>query len=336
MMSSFRGMMWGGMLVALLGCSQEEADGAMMAAPAPMQSVPGLEPSPVARPTAATMDPVTAPTGVGQAPATMDPAGGAGGAPGVGAAGPPGFEPPTSAGMEPPTMLDAGFDGDGAGEPVSGEGAAAEGFSPCPSDGEVCKVLPLGDSITYGLGVNGFGGYRVELFRKALADGKNITFVGSVDSGPQEVDGMPFPRQNEGHSGWTVSQIDGILDRALADDPHIILLMIGTNDMYMRPDGASERFDTLLGHLVESAPDALIVAAKITPLSSFGAAEVDKYNAALPGIVDAHAAAGEHVVLVDMFTDFSTSMLADGVHPNEEGYARMAEVWYEAIKDVLP
>ncbi len=28
-------------------------------------------------------------------------------------------------------------------------------------------------------------------------------------------------------------------------------------------------------------------------------------------------------------------MLGDGVHPNQQGYAFMADVWYAAIEDVL-
>ena len=35
-------------------------------------------------------------------------------------------------------------------------------------------------------------------------------------------------------------------------------------------------------------------------------------------------------------TDFPTSELGDGVHPNQAGYARMAGVWYEAIEPYLP
>lgn len=40
--------------------------------------------------------------------------------------------------------------------------------------------------------------------------------------------------------------------------------------------------------------------------------------------------------VVDMYAGFPTSLLADGVRPNAEGHARMADVWYEAIRDLLP
>src|SRR5699024_6487470 len=112
-------------------------------------------------------------------------------------------------------------------------------FNPCPTNGDVCKILPFGDSITYGIGFA--GSYRVHLFELAVKDNKNITFVGHStsadsggDNGPAMVAGKPFPKANEGHSGWTIMGTRGIDSRvpkpALDDHPHIILIHIGTND----------------------------------------------------------------------------------------------------------
>ena len=44
----------------------------------------------------------------------------------------------------------------------------------------------------------------------------------------------------------------------------------------------------------------------------------------------------EHVMLVDQFTDLPSSELGHGVHPNQQGYERMAGVWWDAIQDLLP
>ena len=209
-------------------------------------------------------------------------------------------------------------------------------FAPCPAAGEVCKILPLGDSITWGIGYD--GGYRVELFRRGLADGKSITFTGSVANGPRDVDGEPFPRNNEGHSGWKIDQLRSLIPApALQEEPHIVLLMIGTNDVAQNDNlaRAPERLGSLIDLLVTNVPDALIVVATLVPLS-FGSDGVRTYNAAIPDVVDARAAAGKHVLLVDMFTGFPTSELGDGVHPNQQGYERMAGVWYEAIASLLP
>jgi cellulase/cellobiase CelA1 len=40
------------------------------------------------------------------------------------------------------------------------------------------------------------------------------------------------------------------------------------------------------------------------------------------------------VHLVDMFSALTTADLADGVHPNAGGYAKMANVWFSALQSV--
>jgi lysophospholipase L1-like esterase len=62
---------------------------------------------------------------------------------------------------------------------------------------------------------------------------------------------------------------------------------------------------------------------------------VQTYNDAIPAVVQERASAGKHIVLVDQFTGFPTSELGDGVHPNQQGYERMAGVWYAAIGKLL-
>jgi lysophospholipase L1-like esterase len=219
-----------------------------------------------------------------------------------------------------------------------GSGGGASGaFDPCPPKGEACKILPLGDSITDGIGTNTTGGgYRVQLFKSSVADGKTITFVGGSANGPMMVDGMPFPRNHEGHSGWTIGQVDMQLipDPALNTNPHIVLVHLGTNDMYQMPNGAADRLDTLVGAIVADQPNALVAVSNIIPFPQ-AASTVMTFNAAVPGVVKKHADAGKHVIFVDQFADFPTSELGDGVHPNQTGYERMGRKWYDAIKSYL-
>jgi len=229
----------------------------------------------------------------------------------------------------------AGGAGAAAGSGAQGAGAGGIGASPmsgpCPEPPEVCKILPLGDSITYGIGYD--GGYRVELFRRAIADGKKLTFSGSVMNGPRMVEGMPFPRNNEGHSGWKIEQLEPLIPAPALDEvPHIILLMIGTNDVAQNDAlrAAPQRLAALLDLLAQHAPGALVVVATILPLGRSSSA-VDAYNEAIPAVVAERADAGKKILLVDQFDGFPASELGDGVHPNQQGYERMAAVWYEAI-----
>jgi hypothetical protein len=235
----------------------------------------------------------------------------------------------------------AGTGGGSAGSSAGGTGGSGGGgaYRPCPTDGSACKILPLGDSITWGIQYD--GAYRVQLFTKAVADGHKITFTGSVSNGPNMVSNQPFPRANEGHSGWRIDQITGLVPKPALDTvPHIVLLMIGTNDVYAASGQATmpERLGTLLDKLINAAPNALIVVAKITPLNNAGSnATIKTYNDAIPGLVQARAAAGKHIMLGDMNTGFTSAMLSnDGVHPNKSGYDFMGDTWYTLISSFLP
>ena len=98
-----------------------------------------------------------------------------------------------------------------------------------------CLVMPLGDSITEGKdGSSDGGGYREELFRRAHADGKAIKLVGSQSNGPATVDGVTWPRNHEGFSGYTIGALlnNNLTQNAIKTyKPNIVLLMIGTNNL---------------------------------------------------------------------------------------------------------
>ncbi len=152
-------------------------------------------------------------------------------------------------------------------------------YAPCPTNGSACKILPFGDSITRGAKSTDDGGYRSPLFKLIVAAKQKATFVGSAANGPAQVSGQPFPRMHEGHAGWTIdpgynmlsSSYSGISklvpSPALDANPSIILLMIGTNDLFARDTaGMATRLEALLDKIVQNAPNALIVLAQLTPL----------------------------------------------------------------------
>lgn len=243
--------------------------------------------------------------------------------------------------------------GGAAGDPGGGTGGDAGGknYSPCVAS-EPCRVLPLGDSITEGFGSSG-GGYRVELFRRAIQEGKNITFVGSLQNGPNRVNDQNFPRNHEGHGGYTIdsgggnSGISGdITNRAISNyRPQIILLMIGTNDVNgnINVNGAPMRLGNLIDDITTKAPDALLVVATIIPIDKADSNQrATAYNAAIPALVESRAAAGKHVVFLDnnaIFAsqpNFKTALLGDYLHPNDAGYAVLGKAFYDSIAPVLP
>ena len=224
-----------------------------------------------------------------------------------------------------------GAAGGGAGN--GGAGGSTASYNPCPTNGDPCKVLPLGDSITFG--INYEGSYRVELFKKAVTASQNITFVGTQTNGPAMAPGttVPFPNHHEGWSGFTIAQIQGKAAGDITYAPHMILVHAGTNDTYMTdPAGAPARLSTLVDYLTTNFPNALVVVAKIIPYPN-QTANVKVINDSIPAMVQSKVSAGKHVVSVDLNTGFQTSTMlsSDGIHPNQTGYNWMGDTWYATI-----
>jgi lysophospholipase L1-like esterase len=211
--------------------------------------------------------------------------------------------------------------------------------------------MPLGDSITEGTGSSHNAGYRLELFRLSLVNQKKLTFVGSHESGPETVMGTAFPKQQEGHIAWTIDDGGGrsglypkIQGWLTATPPHIVTLMIGTNDIDIMLDAANAptRLGLLLDRIIMYAPNALIVLAQMVPTTDDTENQrVMTYNAAMPALVKARADAGKHIILVDMYgaftqnASFASAYMSDKLHPKDAGYVVMANTWWTAIAPLL-
>jgi len=249
-------------------------------------------------------------------------------------------------------------DGSVDGEPARDAGADravvsdAGSYSPCPPKGRPCVILPVGDSITAGSQSSSGGGYREPLFHLANKNIKSITFVGANTSGPSTVDGLPFPRAQSGYSGYIVDTVAGrqgisqfFPAQIVRYKPNIILLMIGTNDVGAGVTGIPARLARLMDTMLDADPSLLLVVAQIVPQQKATPdtknMEVQAYNAEIPSLVKTRADAGKHVKLVDMYgaftanANYSTVYLADKLHPNDAGYALMADTWYAAIGSLL-
>jgi lysophospholipase L1-like esterase len=241
--------------------------------------------------------------------------------------------------------------GPDAGQPEAGALPDAGDPGPCPAPPEACRVMPLGDSITFGVGSTLGGGYRVPLFAAAVAGGLHLTFVGSQANGPTVVAGEPFPRSHDGYSGYTIE--DGGGHRGLsplawslvsAARPHVVLLMIGVNDVGLAL-GTGPEIAARLGNMLETvfmaAPGATVLVAQITPNTITAETPLlDAYNLAMLDVAAQQVGEGHHVQVVDVHGAFAAradwpSLLSDGVHPNDAGYVVMGDAWFGALAPLL-
>ena len=191
------------------------------------------------------------------------------------------------------------------------------------------RIMPLGDSITRGLGSSTQSAYRTELYRMLGAAGLRVNFVGSSS------DGSGGDPNHEGHSGWRIQEIAAEVDGWLDDyRPDVVLLHIGTNDM--RSDlysaGAADRLGALIDRITTDLPEAEVFVAQITGArNAADQRRIDLFNSAVPGIV---AARHDRVHLVDQ-RGVDSFAIRDNFHPNDAGYAMMAWTWYRAMEPVL-
>ncbi|UWE07808.1 ricin-type beta-trefoil lectin domain protein [Actinacidiphila bryophytorum] len=211
-----------------------------------------------------------------------------------------------------------------AGATTARAAAPAAAAAPAP-----LRLMPLGDSITWGVGSSTGDSYRSALWNDLAGEGHSLDFVGSGR------DGAMSDPDNEGHSGWRIDQIAGIADSVVARyRPNVITLEIGTNDLnqnYQVPT-ATDRLHALVDQLTADAPDATVLVASLI-ISTNPTEEPNRpaFNQAVPGIVQAEQAAGKHVGYVDM-SALTAADLADALHPNDGGYAKMATAFNSAVQ----
>lgn len=201
------------------------------------------------------------------------------------------------------------------------------------------RVMPLGDSITYGMGSANSrpartqsyaSGYRPQLLAYLQSAGLNVDFVGSLRSGPPD---LPDP-DHEGHPGWLIDQVAHQVDGWLATyQPDAVLLHIGTNDLFrnQRVTDAPRRLSDLIDRIRRARPEAHIFVQRLVP-GHVGdhKKRVEAYNKSIPAMV---ARKDARVHLVDQ-SRIGALSLFDNVHPNDFGYAKMAHTLYLAMKRV--
>ena len=202
-------------------------------------------------------------------------------------------------------------------------------MTPAAASNTPLRVMPLGDSITWGLGSSAGNGYRGALWDKLTADGHPLDFVGTGRNGS-----MSDP-DNEGHSGHKIHEIAALADAALTRyRPNVVTLEIGTNDFIgnFEPSTAGARLTSLVNQVTATVPDATVLVASLI-VSTNGTVEQYRpaYNQAVTQIVSDAQAAGKHVAYVDM-SSLTTADLADSLHPNDAGYQKMADAFRRGIK----
>ncbi len=185
--------------------------------------------------------------------------------------------------------------------------------------GAPIRVMPLGDSITAG---SSAGGYRAPLFNALTTAGLDVDFVGGQSLG------SGFDADHEGHPGWTDAQIALQAAWFLGDNPaDVVLLHIGTNSLNPDPTDVEQILNT-----IDSVDENIIVVLALIIDRAIHEPMVTQYNDNISAMAISRIAAGDRILIVDMedALDYPDDML-NLAHPNDVGYAKMADVWFPAV-----
>ncbi|MBD1396618.1 cellulose-binding protein [Pontibacter sp. JH31] len=216
--------------------------------------------------------------------------------------------------------------------------------------------MPLGNSITQG--DMEYVSYRYPLWQKLIDAGLNFEFVGSHTENNggtpsfATYKGQTFSNRNEGHWGWTTDQVlygrDGkgnIGQWARAYKPDIVLMHLGTNDMFLSHDidETVEELKAVIRTIKTESPEATIFIAKLIPaydqrVGPTAAQNIERLNERIELLAAGQNELYPPVILVDQNTGFNARQGADtydGVHPNTSGMEKMAQRWFDAIMDEI-
>ncbi|KAF9884750.1 hypothetical protein FE257_001312 [Aspergillus nanangensis] len=198
------------------------------------------------------------------------------------------------------------------------------------------RLMPLGGSVTQGVGSSCSTGYRKPFLSLLQGHGFNAQMVGSRSSSAS------LPHHN--HEGWRGFRIDEIERKARKSveslRPNVFAVNAGSNDCLQAFDieNAGARIAALLEYLWRASPGSTVL---LSTLLVSADREVDvrvvRVNSQFRALVERERAAGRRVVLVDMYgvDGPQVDCLVDGIHPDDAGYDRMARLWFGGVQQAL-
>ncbi|WP_329580844.1 SGNH/GDSL hydrolase family protein [Kitasatospora sp. NBC_01250] len=190
------------------------------------------------------------------------------------------------------------------------------------------RVMPLGDSITVGVGSQSQAGYRLPLWQLVTGQSRyTVQFVGSQRDGS-----FPSP-QHEGHSGWMIDDIRSHVDGWLAAQrPDVVLLHIGINDLDRGADKdhAPDRLQALVEQIFADRPGVTVILQGLLPTTDGLQTQVRRFNRQARTLQSTERELGNRLSWVTP-PALTQDEWNDRLHPNDRGYARMAVAFFGAL-----
>ncbi|MDR2037607.1 MAG: alpha/beta hydrolase fold domain-containing protein [Bacteroidales bacterium] len=193
-------------------------------------------------------------------------------------------------------------------------------------------IMGLGDSLT--AGGDYFHSYLFPLWERLFIAGYSFDFIGPR-SGKCRIGSL----NHSGFSGKNAEYLDAHIDSIYHKYPaDFVLLHAGHNhfDTEKPVTGIISAYQSIIRKIKSINPDVYILVAEVVT-----SGKLPKYSY-IPGLnLEIERMVKEmnddHVILVDHATgfDWKQHTINDMVHPNRQGAEKMADQWFEAMKNIL-
>lgn len=206
------------------------------------------------------------------------------------------------------------------------------------------RVHAIGDSITSGWEATYRGGYRGPLWDLLRADGFSVTPVGS-----RTVNGENLPAADRFHDGWDGWRSDELMAQMptwlAASQADTVLLMAGANNWgeYGQPELTLQRTRDILATVYQVRPNATVFMANIHdadpngPTVPWYTIHANHVDTAVRAAVLEQQGLGRRAFFVDVRSSINPlTDLNDFIHPNTQGYTKMAGAWHSAMVSAVP
>ena len=215
-----------------------------------------------------------------------------------------------------------------------------------PNNSSINKIMPLGASRVQGNRPN-HESFRYELWKDLINGGWSFDFIGTMEDGASypSVNNITFDNDHEGRGGWTSGEIlDGLNDWLDQTGPADIVLFSSPagNDALqgLSYNQAITNINGIIDALQADNPNVTIVIEQMAPGHSSIMTQnlttiLNQLQQDLPTIALNQTTTTSNVIVVDMYTGFTDSMLADDVHYNEIGAEFIASRYYSTLINLL-
>jgi len=254
-------------------------------------------------------------------------------------------------------------DSAGSGGSNGSAGSAGSGLAGGGGSGgqpTTLRLMALGDGIT------ATTCYRAKLWQKFADNHRtDFDFVGSRNSGDSCSVSANYDKDNEGHSGYQVTDVlkatstgrpssadpQDLYDASAKDlstwfDGHpidILLVHLGSNDILKLGapvESILSAYTAIVNRARVSSPNVAVFVAQLLPMKVDSCSDCNTQIQTLNQAIPAWAAAADkpesRVRVVNQYAGFDVANTLDGIRPDETGSQQMADKWYQAIVAAFP